>query len=156
MRLGDSAKRRLIAGLRTAHLIECLNGAASSSRVYALSDLGRSSRSVVAAGALRSVESYFFPRLAWRDYGWCCFSHRRAIVKTLTEPLYPALIKRRARQRWPGIRMSQNNVRDVIRLMRARGIVRPVPMRKRAYPYYELTRRGALIQKLLNRAEVIA
>ena len=49
--------------------------------------------------------------------------------------------------------MSANNVRDVIRLFVASGIVRSVPGKRRAHPRYELTMLGDVLRTLLLRAE---
>ena len=76
-----------------------------------------------------------------------------AIIKAMKEPLQPATIKRRARSLDPNLRMSANNVRDVIRLLLDRGIVRRVEIKKKRHPRYELTELGRVIQELLLRAE---
>ena len=84
-----------------------------------------------------------------------CFTHRAAIVRALNEPLQPATIKRRARARQPQLRMSANNVRDIIHLLAAWGVVRPVQVRRKAHLRYELTKNGRAIQQLLEQAEVL-
>ena len=66
------------------------------------------------------------PNLDWQLYGDVCYSHRAAVVRVLTEPMQPAQIKRKALFKDSRIRMSANNVRDVIRLLLAKGIVEPV------------------------------
>jgi hypothetical protein len=96
------------------------------------------------------------PQIDWTLFGWVCFSHRAAVLKALTMPLQPATIKRRARSQVPGLRMSANNVRDVIRLFLEKGIVRPVHLRKRTFPAYEPTATGQALRELLFRAEVPA
>jgi hypothetical protein len=95
-----------------------------------------------------------YPNLDWQLYGEVCFSHRAAVLKTLTQPMQPAHIKRRARFQDPTIRMSANNVRDVIRFLRSKRIVQPVELRKKAHPRYQLTDTGRQIQRLLLQAEV--
>jgi len=91
----------------------------------------------------------------WNLLGWVCYRHRAAILKTLSEPLQPSAIKRRARARDPTLRMSANNVRDVIRLFKQRGIVQPVYLRKKKHPRYELTDVGKTLRQLLGQAESV-
>ncbi len=93
---------------------------------------------------------YDFPKLQdWELYAWCCHVHRAAIIRVLTEPLQPSAIKRKASARSPNLRMSANNVRDVIRLLRIKGIVHSTLVRKKHHPRYELTELGKDIQTLL-------
>lgn len=95
---------------------------------------------------------YDFPKLQdWGLYAWCCHIHRAAIIRVLTEPMQPSAIKRKASARNPDLRMSANNVRDVIRLLRIKGIVHSTLVRKKHHPRYELTELGKDIQTLLWR-----
>lgn len=98
--------------------------------------------------------SYELPEIDWELYGSCCFSHRGAVIKTLATPMQPAEIKRRALLQNSMLRMSANNVRDVIRFFKEKGIVNPVKMRKKAYPRYELTEQGKDFRRLMMLAEV--
>jgi hypothetical protein len=50
--------------------------------------------------------------------------------------------------------MSANNARDVIRYLKAKGIVRPVRPRKSKHPKYKLTKIGLKMRQLLLQAEV--
>ncbi|MFC1780851.1 hypothetical protein ACFLZ8_01125 [Planctomycetota bacterium] len=92
------------------------------------------------------------PDIDWELYGWVCFSHRAAIIKALTESMQPAKIKHRAKQQNPKIKMSANNVRDIIKLFLEKEIVEPVKVGKRAHLRYELTELGRNIQGLLSYA----
>ncbi len=96
------------------------------------------------------------PNLDWTLYGSVCFTHRSAIIKVLTEPMQPSTIKRKARSRDATLHMSANNVRNVIRLFLAQGIVHPVHVRKKAHLRYELTEIGKRFQELLWRVEAFA
>ncbi len=96
---------------------------------------------------------YSLPDMDWELYGWLCYSHRSIILKTLSEPLQPADIKRKARARHPSLAMSAGNVRDVIHLFQMRGLVRPARIRKRKHLRYELTELGLHCQQLLKQAE---
>lgn len=117
----------LVRRLRHRGLVQCLNPNARRSRVYARTDAA-------------------LPRVDWALYGWVCFSHRRAVLEALDEPRQPSAIKRRARYLHPGIRLSANNVRDIIREFREHNIVQPVSVRGRAHPAYALTPTGTALQ----------
>jgi len=133
-------------------LMECLNPEARRSRVYGLTPKGVALQQRLRdqAGLRPFPEA---PAVDWSLYGWVCYSHRGAVLRVLDEPLQPSAIKRKARYYEPGIRMSANNVRDVIKLFVEQGIVRPVRSPGRARPRYELTRRGHALQGLLLAAE---
>ncbi len=60
-----------------------------------------------------------------------------------------AAIKRRAVFHDPQLRMSANNVRDVMRYLVDNGVVRVVRVRRKAHPRYELTELGHAFQQLL-------
>ena len=51
-----------------------------------------------------------------------CFSHRAAVIQALDRAMQPAAIKRKAKSQNPDLKMSANNVRDVIKLFLQRGI----------------------------------
>ncbi len=89
----------------------------------------------------------------WELYGWLCFSHRSAIMRILSEPMQPSAMKRKLRQVNSSVKISANNIRDVIRLFLRKGIVRKSFERKKAHPRYELTDIGRKLQELLIRAE---
>ncbi len=72
----------------------------------------------------------------------------------MTEPLQPSIIKRRARLMNPDLRMSANNVRDVMRLLLAWGVTKPIQIKRKAHLRYELTEQGLVYQRLLQQAEV--
>ena len=135
-------------------LVTCLNPLARRSRLYWLTELGQriQGRFDTDRSPLSTQPSDL--TINWELYGRMCFTHRAAVVRTLNEPLQPATIKRRARARQPQLRISANNVRDIIRLLAAWGVVRPVQIRRKAHPRYELTDTGRAIQQLLDRAEV--
>ena len=149
--LRADACRHVIGELARHGLIECKNECARRSRLYGLTELGlgcwrRFKHPAPATSA----------NVDWELYGWVCYRHRSTILKTMTEPMQPATIKRKARSRDPTLRMSANNVRDVMRLFLRRGIVKQVWVRKKAHPRYELTENGKILQSLLLRAEEVA
>lgn len=133
-------------------LMTCLNPTARQSRLYWLTEAGvraqnRLRREAGAAGLVHDL-----PDVNWEQYGFVCYSHRAAIVCVLSEPLQAATIKRRARRRWSSLRMSANNVRDAVKLLRTAGIVRAVRVRRRKHPRYELVEDCRGFPRLLARA----
>lgn len=148
--------RQVVRRMVRAGYMNCLNASARRSRVYALTASGRTARQTLIREARVSRVTPVPPTINWQLYGWVCFRHRAAILMTLHEPMQPAAIKRRARSRDPTLRMSANNVRDVIRLFRAHGIVRAVRVRHSVHLRYELTDVGHVLQSLLMAAEVSA
>lgn len=132
--LSLDASMRLLVRLRQRGVVHCLNPQARRSRVYARTD------------------AHLPEDVDWALYGWVSFSQRRAVLEALDVPRYPAAIKRRARYLHPGIRLSANNVRDIIRLFRARGLVTPIDL-GRAHPSYALTSQGEVVQRLLWKGE---
>jgi predicted transcriptional regulator len=63
-------------------------------------------------------------------------------------------IKRRAVFQNPQLRMSANNVRDVMRYLLCKGLVRKVTLGRRRHPRYTVTDLGKTFQELLARARV--
>ncbi len=146
--------RDAVRELAKLGLIHCINETARRSRLYWLTKPGQACQRRLASLSGDMALAHHVPVIDWALYGWVCYSHRSVILKTLTEPMQPADIKRKARSREAGLRMSANNVRDIIRVFRVRGIVRPVRIRKKAHLRYELTPAGLQFQELLRRAEV--
>ena len=151
--MGLDACRKVIRELAVYRLVRCLNPTARSSRVYDLTLLGTACQRKACGEMDHPVPPHFVPKIDWPLYGWVCFRHRGAILKALVKPMSPAEIKRWARGRDPNLRMSANNVRDVIRLFRERGIVEPIHERRKARPRYQLTETGVPLRDLLCRAE---
>lgn len=139
--------------LRDCDFIYCCNRDARRSRLYWLTDLGKACQNILLERKGKSLLNRDFPQVDWELYGWVCYSHRAAIIKAMTDPLQPSAIKRKAGRMTPGLTMSANNVRDVIKLFLKKGIVRPVKMRRKAHTRYELTRLGRDLQRLLNNVE---
>lgn len=146
--------RDAVAALARRGMVRCLNPNANKSRLYWLTRQGSACQRVLRAvrGLPRSGSD--FPRVDWPLYGWVCFTHRAAVVKSLVQPLQPSAIKRKARSQNDGLRMSANNVRDIIRLFHARGIVAVVRVGRKSHPRYRLTETGEKLRVLLTRAEV--
>ena len=131
----------------------CLNARARTNRLHWLTKTGVACQKRLRAAERLPPLDHFFPNVDWNLYGSICFSHRSAVIKALMDPLQPADIKRKAKLQNANLRMSANNVRDVIRLLLDYGIVRPVWARKNAHPRYELTEQAMVFRELLLSAE---
>ena len=136
-------------------LVACQNPDARKSRIYWLTDKGIFCQKKLLQALSMPLPDYDYSDMDLSLYGWICFSHRATIIKTLTEPLQPSAIKRKARLKNSAVRISANNVRDIIRTFLEKDIVRKVYVRKKAYPLYELTAVGRKLQRLLVQAGAI-
>lgn len=147
-RLGRSLARccKALRGLKSHKIVRCLNPAALRNRVFWFTPLGKKLRGHLGEQEHSPCD---LPRVDWKLYAKVCFSHRSRIIQALTSPMQPSKIKRKAALLFPGLRMSANNVRDVIRYLVAHGIVRPVKVKKRVHPAYELTEVGQQMRRLL-------
>ena len=144
----------LIAQLVDKGLLICLNSVAQNSRLYWLTEAGHQCLQILYQNQNMSYDKPTLPNIDWQLYGWVCFSHRSAVIKILTHPMQPSEIKRLFRLQGTHIRISANNIRDIIRLFVAKGLAHPVKVKKRAHLLYELTDTGIKLRQLLLRAEV--
>lgn len=144
----------VVAKLVTRGLLTCLNPEARNSRLYWLTDLGIQCRKRLHRDLALAYEEYDLPCIDWALYGWICYSHRSIVMKTLTAPMQPSEIKRTIRKRKAGMKISANNIRDVVKLLLKKGIVQKVCVRKKAHPRYELTDSGNQFRELLIQSEM--
>ena len=144
----------VVAKLVTRGLLICLNPKARNSRLYWLTGLGVQCQKRVHQDSALSYEEYDLPSIDWALYGWICFSHRSIVMKTLTVPMQPSEIKRMIRKRRAGMKISANNIRDVVKLLLEKGIVQKVYFRKKAHPKYELTDSGNKLREILMQSEM--
>ncbi len=151
--LSFDACRDVVLSLAKQGFLCCLNDQARRSRLYWLTQRGKTCQRQLSDAQGMMLPPYSLPIMDWELYGWVCYSHRSIILKTLSESLQPADIKRKARARHPSLAMSAGNVRDVIHLFQERGLVRPLQHRKRKHLRYELTELGLRCQRLLTQAE---
>jgi len=135
-------------------LITCLNPSAGNSRLYWLTELGKKYQMELCNQLNLAYTEYILPNIDWKLYGGICFKHRSAVIITLTEPMQPAKIKQILRIQKPNIKISANNIRDVIKWLLANKIVRPVKIKKKAHPRYELTDLGKILKQLLINSKV--
>jgi len=143
----------LLGKFKGLQLCICLNPEAVNSRIHWVTDSGSKVQSKLQKEMNIIPVETDFHSVNWVLYGWLCYNHRSIVLRTLTEPMQPSEIRRRIRHKFPKAKISANNVRDVIRLFKKRGIVQKVFLRKKAHPKYELTETGLQLQKLLNQAE---
>ena len=134
-------------------LAVCLNPEARRSRLYWLTEAGKACQRQLREWRDLPPLKHDFPNVDWKLYGWTCYSHRAAIIKTLDKPMQSASIKRKAKNQDNNLRMSANNVRDVMKLLLKKGIVRTIKIKKKAHPRHELTDLGKNMRTLLIRAE---
>lgn len=152
-KLGESLDRcsNALLGLQSHKLVRCLNPNATRNRLFWLTRLGKKYQRQLYGGEHVLHDA---PDIDWELYASICFSHRSEVIRSLTFAMQPATLRRRVAFRTPGLRMSANNVRDVIQYLRNHGIVRPVPLKKKSRPGYELTETGQQMRRLLLQAEV--
>ncbi len=139
----------LLLKLAKNNLVTCLNPSAGSSRLYWLTNSGKRHQKYICKKMSLPYKECSLPCIDWALYGRICFNQRCAVIKTLTEPMQPARIKQVLRLQRPNIKISANNIRDVIRFLSSEKIVRPVKVRKKAHPRYELTESGLIFRRLL-------
>ena len=135
-------------------VVRCLNARANTSRVYWMTALGRSCRSWMYGREEALPAEEQIAATDWELYGWVNHRHRSAIIETMSRPLRPSELKRKARLEHEALRMSANNVRDVMRLFVKRGVVRKTWPAKSTHPSYELTETGRRFRELLMAARM--
>lgn len=143
----DSASSAL-RELSKSGLLYCLNPESRTSRLYWFTVLGQKCQRSLLQKDGQPKPDYDLPDVDWKLYGWTCYRHRSAVLKVLKVPLQPATIKRIAFRQDPDLRMSANNVRDIIRLFEKKGIVSRILVRKKKHPLYTLTELGEKLRIL--------
>ena len=144
----------ILGQLTLCGLVKCLNPTATRSRLYWLTPIGILCQKKLGKDKTLPDMAKHLPDIDWELYGWVCYSHRAAIIRILTEPMQPSDMKRKLRNSKSDMKISANNIRDVIKLFLRKRIVQKVLMRKKAHPRYKLTQLGSNFQRLLSRAEV--
>lgn len=139
----------ILRELEARDLVQCLNPASLRSRVYWFTEAGKKCRAKISRESELRLDERNIAEINWELYGWLCFAHRATVTIALTEPLQPSAIKRKLRQQLPHLNISANNIRDIIKLLLRKGVVRGVSVKKKAHMRYELTEEGETFQKLL-------
>ena len=147
--MGSGQCSRMLRRLQSESLAECLNPKAQSSRLYRLTELGLWCRHRLMQE--KGIKLHAYPQehntvLDWDVLGWVSFRHRAAVIRALTRPMQAVAIRRRARQQNTQLRMSANNVREVLRVLCQRDIAARVTMKDSIYPHFELTDLGKQLQ----------
>ena len=134
-------------------ILACLNSKQRNSRLYWLTTRGRSLRMKLYQRNNLPYKEYDLPKIDWSLYGWVCFNHRSAVIKALSGSMQPSEIKRYIRIHHPRIRISANNIRDIIKLLVARNVVQAIQLKGKSHPRYQLTELGLQLQRLLRQAQ---
>ena len=144
----------VLSQLVRRRLARCLNPRSRRCRVYGLTRTGvwcqGRMRRVLWLGPLLPTRA----RIDWSVYGAVCHNHRSAVVLALAEPLRPPMVKRRAQMRDPKLRISANNVREVLSSLQRLRVTRRRWIEEYGYPHHELTRLGREARRLLIGAEM--
>lgn len=139
----------LLWGLSLYGVIFCLNNGTRYNRLHWLTELGKACQRRLRETLTLQPLGHCFPNIPWDLYSSVCYSHRSAVIKTIHGPMQAAAIKRKAFFQNPQLRMSANNVRDVLRYLLENDIVRRATLKKRSHPRYQLTELGNAFQELL-------
>ncbi len=145
----------LLWGMLLYGVLFHLNPATRYNRLYWLSELGKACQRKLRQKLALKPLAHRFPSVPWDLYSSVCYSHRTAVLKAMRGPMQSAAVKRRAVFQNPRLRMSANNVRDVMRYLLSKGIVRTAKLRGRSHPRYKLTDLGKALQELLVGAKVV-
>lgn len=146
-----SGSCEILRQLRAYALITCLNSKAMMARVYGLTAIGEAIRRRLFEDRNIPFSEYRQPNVDWHLYGRVCTTNRSIVVRTLTRPMQPCQIKRRALFRFPTSRMTNSNVRGVVRVLLDNSIVEQVWVKGQRHPQYQLTPLGQEFQVLLCR-----
>ena len=144
----------ILRKMKKKNLTLCLNPKSRNSRLYGLTKKGIVYQKQLCKKTGIPVKKYNFPDIDWELYGWACFEHRLAVIKALNEPMRPSEIKKILKVQKPDLKISANNIRDIIRLFTSKNIVEPVKVKKMAYPRYQLTDIGIQLKKLSTNAQM--
>ena len=139
----------LVWGMTLYGILYCLNPDTRYNRLHWLTNLGKGCQRRLRQRLASRPLVYRLPDMPWDLFSSLCYSHRTSILKALHGPMQAAEVKRKALFQDARLRMSANNVRDVMRYLLEHGIVRRVMIEKRSHPRYELTELGKTFKELL-------
>jgi predicted transcriptional regulator len=138
--------------LENLGVVYCLTPDAPSSRLYYLTETGKEcQKQWYQINGLKPPE-HDYPKIDWNRYQSLCYKHRSLVIQLLTEPIQPAVLRRKARINHPEIKMSSNNARNVMYFLRTQGYVNIVRIRGKEHLRYELNEEGQEFQRLLLKA----
>ena len=147
---------RALSQLAGRSLVRCVNPRDRRSRLFWLTRTGRECQAELRRDFSLPPIQHTYEQVDWHLYGWVIYRHRGAVVKSLHAPMTPREIRLRAIAQSQSLRISSNNVRDVLRLLIDHGIVNRLEGKRRSHTRFELTELGVKLHKLLWRAEVPA
>jgi hypothetical protein len=147
---------RALCDLTQRTLTRCLNPRSRRSRLFWLTRTGHECQSSLRSSLDLSPLIHDFESVDWPLYGWALFNHREAIIKALSGLMTVQEIRRRAISQSPSLRISANNIRDILRLLETRGIVHKHASVTHSPARFELTDLGRKVYRLLWRAGVRA
>lgn len=138
--------------LSTRGVTRCLNPAATNNRLHWLTGIGRACRDRLIRAEGLPPTALTLPELDWPLYGELLFRHRAAVLRAMNGPRQPSEIRRLAVDRQSGLRMSANNVRDVVRFLVEKKVAAPVDRSRAGHKRYALTETGLAFKQLLLNA----
>lgn len=145
----------LLWGLNIYNILYCLNKNTRHNRLYWLTELGKVCQRRLREKLGLKPLTHNFPNVPWELFSSVCFSHRSVVIKAIHEPMQAAGIKRKALSQNCRLRMSANNVRDVIQYLLKKNLVRKVKFKRKSHPRYELTDLGKMFKELLVGVSVV-
>ena len=150
--IGLDATLQLLWGMKLYGVVHRLNEITSNNRLYWLTTLGKRCQAMLREKLSLGPLEYRFPDIPWELYAFACYRHRAAVIKAMRDPMHASEIRRRAVVQNPTLRMSANNVRDVLKPLLRKGIACKFTEPKRTRPKYVLTDLGKTFRELLVRA----
>ena len=147
--IGRDSSLHHLWSLTLRKILRCLNRDTRYSRLYWLTGLGQACQRRMRKDAGQGSLVHQYPKIPWDLYSSVCYRHRSAVIEAMRGQMQAAAIKRKALSRDSTLRMSANNVRDVMKYLVETEVVEEIRVRKRRHPRFELTDLGLEFQKLL-------
>lgn len=141
----------LLRRLAKLSLSRCITPRLRRNRLFWPTSSGRDCQELLAGQWKRNLR-HDFPLIDWYLYAQVCYSQRAAVVKHLSRPMQPVQIRRAAVSNDSSLKLSANNVRDVMRFLRLHRIVEVVEQNGQ-YALYDLSEEGKHMQRLLIQAD---
>ena len=125
---------KVVAELREHGLIECLAPGMQRGRPYARTGLGEAVWLLIKQRPESSASK--LPQKDHASYASVCHRHRSVVVRGLGTPRRASQIKQWVRTNLPGVKISANNVRDVLRKLTCLDVAKRVNSEQDHYPVY--------------------
>lgn len=156
MTTGQLAARSGVADRRTSHLIRhmsrhgvvrCLTPSSRGNKVWWLTTAGERIQAACVRQQGTKRRKVQVLQVSWEVYSKVCFRHRMAVMRAVRGRMRVSQIKKQACERDRSLRISDNNVRDVLRVLATMGLVSRTRVKKKVL--FELTAVGKEMQQLL-------